>query len=226
MQAVILAAGEGRRLRPLTEDLPKPLIPVLGKPILTHILEALPEEIEEIFIIIGYKGDLIRSQFGDKFGSKQLHYIEQEKPTGTADALRLARNRLHGRFLLMNGDDIHGKESLCEAIRYPLAIIAATHDDPSKFGVVEVNSEGVLCGIEEKPEAPKSNLVSTGGMVLDERIFLHNPVMHETGEYYLPDQLAALALIAPIQVVVQNVWIPIGYPEDIQKAESYFNSAG
>ena len=82
MQAVILAAGEGKRMRPLTEELPKPLIPICGRPILSHILEALPEAIEEVHIVIGYKGEMIRSQFGDRCGTRRLHYTIQEKPTG------------------------------------------------------------------------------------------------------------------------------------------------
>lgn len=219
MQAVILAAGKGKRLLPLTAELPKPLISVSGKPILEHILEALPEVIDEVFIVIGYKGDLIRSKFGDKHGTRSLHYVEQENHTGTAGALELVRPHLHGQFLLLSGDDIHGKESLDKAIQYPLALIAALHNEPSRFGVIETRPDGTLLGIEEKPAMPKSNLVSTAGMVLDERVFLYEARRQDNGEYYVTDQLAALAREFPVQVITQTMWIPIGYPEDIPEAE-------
>ena len=224
MQAVILAAGKGKRLLPLTAELPKPLISVLGKPILEHVLEALPEDVDEVFIVIGYKGDLISSHFGDNHGVRRLRYIKQENHTGTAGALELVRPYLRGKFLLMCGDDIQGRESLQEAIQYPLALIVAPHDNPSKFGVIEVCPNGTLLGIEEKPTMPKSNLVSTGSMVLDERIFSYEPKKQDNGEYYVTDQLAALAREASIQVITQTMWIPIGYPEDIPKAELHLNS--
>lgn len=221
MQAVILAAGEGRRMLPLTLELPKPLIPVLGKPILTHILEALPEIIDEVFLVVGYKGDLIRAYCGDQQWNRRLQYIYQEIPTGTGGALGLVRQHLHGKFLLMCGDDIHGAEALEEAIRYPLAILASLHDEPWKFGVIEMNPDDTLRGIDEKPAVPKSKLVSTGSMVLDERIFSHEPLKHENGEYYLTDQLTSLAREAPIYVITQKTWLPIGCPEDILRAESH-----
>ena len=225
MQAVILAAGEGKRMLPLTADRPKPLIEVAGKPILAHILDALPDEIDDVFIVIGYKGGMIRSWFGDEYDNRRLHYIIQERPTGTAHALGLVRPYLKGTFLLLNGDDIQDKESLSEAIQYPLAVLVATHENPSKFGVVEVNGDGTLKNLEEKPTMPKSNLVSTGSMVLDERIFLQELIRHESGEYYLPDQLAALAREAPVHVIVQTTWIPAGYPEDLLKVEAHFACA-
>ena len=224
MQAVILAAGKGKRLLPLTSELPKPLIAISGKPILAHILEALPEIIDEVFIVIGYKGDLISSHFSDKYGTRRLRYITQENHTGTAGALALVRPHLIGKFLLMCGDDIQGGVALQEATQHPLALIVAPHNDPSKFGVIEVSSDGTVIGLEEKPEMPKSNLVSTGSMVLDERIFAYEPKKQENGEYYVTDQLAALAREFPVQVITQTMWIPIGYPEDIPKAELYLKN--
>lgn len=220
MQAVILVAGKGKRMLPLTLELPKPLIQVSGKPILIHILEALPEVIDEVFFVIGYKGDLIRAYLDGLRSPQRIRYIHQEDRTGTGGALALVRPHLRGKFLLMCGDDIHGAEALEKAIQHSLAILAAPHAEPSRFGVIEMNPDGTLGGIDEKPAVPKSNLVSTGSMVLDERIFSYEPLKHENGEYYLTDQLTALAREAPIQVVVQTMWLPIGCPEDIAKAES------
>ena len=91
MQAVILAAGQGKRLRPLTENVPKSLGPVGGKPILEYTMGILPPGIDEVIIVIGYRGDTIRSYFGESFGRLKLTYVEQPIPLGTGEALRRAR---------------------------------------------------------------------------------------------------------------------------------------
>lgn len=219
MQAVILAAGEGRRMLPLTLTRPKPLIEVLGKPILAHIIDALPREITDVILVVGYKEDMIKEYFGNSYNGLSLSYVTQEKPEGTLKALELARPYLSGRFLLMNADDIHGTEALVEALTHPLALIVAPHSEPQKFGVVSRNDDGSLSGIVEKPEHPPTNLVSTGAMVLDERVFSYTVLPSPTGEYYLPLAVTELAKDAPVAVVVQETWIPLGCPEDIVPAE-------
>ena len=77
MQAVIMAAGEGRRMRPLTLELPKPLIKVAGKPILEHILDALPPEIDEVILVVGYKADMVKQHFGDSYHGRHIRYVYQ-----------------------------------------------------------------------------------------------------------------------------------------------------
>lgn len=219
MKAVILAAGEGKRMQPLTLTRPKPLVEVLGKPILAHILEALPKEIDEVVLVVGYKREMIEGYFREKYAGRKLSYVVQERVEGTLKALSLARPHLSGRFLLMNADDIHGTEALEEALRYPLSLIVAPHKEPKLFGVVKVGEDGNLEEIIEKPEVPPTNLVSTGAMVLDERIFGYDVSASPSGEYYLPDALQELAKDAPVAVVVQDLWLPLGRPEDIAPAE-------
>ncbi len=219
MQAVILAAGEGKRMLPLTLARPKPLIEVLGKPILAHIIDALPQEITDVILVVGYKQEMIKEYFGNAYNGLSLSYVTQEKPEGTLKALELARPYLSGRFLLLNADDIHGTEALVEALMHPLALIVAPHSEPQKFGVVSRNEDGNLAGIVEKPEHPPTDLVSTGAMVLDERVFSYTVLPSPGGEYYLPLAVTELAKDAPIAVVVQKTWIPLGCPEDIAPAE-------
>ena len=219
MQAVILAAGEGKRMRPLTEHMPKPLIEIAGKPIIEHIIDALPPEIDEVIIVVGYKAQMIRDRLGDSYGGRKIRYIEQWMPAGTAHGLSIARPFLKGKFLFMYGDDIHGPEALQETIKHPYAILAATHAEPWKFGVIETNEDGTLKNLVEKPAEPKSNLVNTGGIVLDEKIFEYPSPRHETGEYYLTEPIASLSADYPFHVIKQDLWIPIGYPEDVAKAE-------
>jgi UDP-N-acetylglucosamine diphosphorylase / glucose-1-phosphate thymidylyltransferase / UDP-N-acetylgalactosamine diphosphorylase / glucosamine-1-phosphate N-acetyltransferase / galactosamine-1-phosphate N-acetyltransferase len=226
MQAVILAAGEGKRMRPLTLEKPKPLIEVAGKPLIVHVLDALPEEIDEVIVVLGYKGDMIRAYLGDSHNGRALHYVHQWMPAGTAHALSIARPFITGKFMFLNADDILGAEALQEALKHPLAILVSTHDKPETMGVVTKRADGTLERIDEKPEKPASNLVNTGTMVLDERLFAFEAPRHASGEYYMTDPVSLLAKEHPITVIEQPVWIPVGYPDDITKAESQLKSLG
>lgn len=220
MQAVILAAGEGKRMRPLTLERPKPLVLVSGRPILEYIMDALPSEVDEIILVVGYKADMIRQHFGDTYGGRRVRYVHQWMPAGTAHALSMAEPFLKDeRFIFMNGDDLHGTAAFGEALAYPLALLAAEHEDSSKFGVLELNDDGTLAGIVEKPKIPLTNLISTGAMILDKRIFNYEAARHESGEYYMTYPLGLLAKEHPIRVVTQKFWVPIGCPEDITVAE-------
>jgi len=226
MQAVILAAGEGTRMRPLTLERPKPLILILGHPILEYIIDALPREVDEVILVVGYKADMIEEHFGDSYKGRRIRYVHQEKPEGTAHALKTAEPFLHNEpFFLLNGDDIHGPATLKKTLSYPLALLAVTHPDPSRFGVIVLNPDGTLANIVEKPKNPPTNLISTGGMLLDKRIFVHEAPRNVNGEYYLTDSVTSLAREYPVTIVEQDFWIPIGYPEDIQRAEERLRSA-
>ncbi len=98
MQCVILAAGKGTRLRPFTDHTPKPLIQVGDRALLDHIVEALPTEVDEIILVIGYLGDQLRSYCGTEFHGRKMTYVEQVVQDGTARALWLCKEYLKGRF--------------------------------------------------------------------------------------------------------------------------------
>lgn len=212
-------------MRPLTLTLPKPLIEVGGKPILEHVLDALPSDITEIILVIGYKGDMIRAHLGASYGGRPITYVHQWMAAGTAHALSVARPLITGRFLLMNADDIHGKEALQEAVSHPLSILVSEHKDPSKMGVVSERPDGTLAEVIEKPAHPVGNLVSTGAMVLDERLFGYEAARHESGEYFMTHPLNLFAKEHPITVVRQALWIPVGSPEDIEPAAARLQEA-
>ena len=113
MQAVILAAGEGKRLRPFTEHLPKPMILVQGRPILEYVIAALPEAVDEAIVVVGYKGETIKDYFGNTIWNKRITYVEDVAPKGTGYALQAARPYLQDDFfLLLNGDDLYHPEDL------------------------------------------------------------------------------------------------------------------
>jgi len=97
MKAVILAAGEGIRMRPLTINTPKPLLKIIGKPILEHIIDSFPNEIDEIIIVVGYLKDQIKNYFGSNWKSRKINYIFQKDKKGTAHALWLCRPLLKKR---------------------------------------------------------------------------------------------------------------------------------
>ena len=223
MQAVLLAAGKGTRMLPLTLERPKQLVEVAGLPLIDHVLRALPAEIDEVIMVVGYKAAMLQEHIGTMYEGRKIRYVHQWMPAGTAHALSLARPFLDGRFLLMNTDDIMGKKALEDAITHPLAILVSPHEYPENFGVVKVRENGTLEEIQEKPEYPATNLVSTGAMVLDERIFAYEAPRHVSGEYYMTAPLEAMAKEHDVVVVTQPLWIPVGCPEDIAIAEARLN---
>jgi len=114
LKAVVLAAGEGSRMRPLTYTRPKVMIPIANKPILEHLLiEAREAGIEEFIFIVGYCDEQVRNYFGkgEKWGVN-IAYSEQRKQLGTADAIRMVEGMLDGKFLVMNGDVVVRREDI------------------------------------------------------------------------------------------------------------------
>lgn len=213
-------------MRPLTLTTPKPMLQVGGKPLLHHIFDTLPEEVTEVILVVGYLGEQIKSYFGDQFGRLKVTYLEQPGKLGTAHALGLARKALAGeRFLMLYADDLQSKADIAECVKYPLAILVKEVEDPRRFGVVVTDESGYITKLVEKPENPPSNLVSIGVMVLDDRIFNYPAPQQENGEQYLTDSLAAMAKDYQVKVVPASFWLPVGYPEDLQKAEAWLNTA-
>ncbi len=207
-------------MRPLTLATPKPLLPVCGKAILAHIVEALPPVIDELIIVIGYKGEMIRAYCGEDFLGRKVTYVEQANPkAGTADALFQAREVVREKCLVMYGDDIHGKDALIEVVAQSHGMLATLSETPEKYGVLEVKDDGTLASIIEKPENPPSNLVNIGGFVLTPDIFTFQAELSVHNEYLLTDCVTAYAQKYPVTVVTQDTWLPLGNPSDIERAE-------
>lgn len=208
-------------MRPLTETCPKPLVSVLGMPILEHIVRALPPVVDELILVVGYRAEMIRAYCGSHLCGRRVQYVVQENPKGgTADALFGARHLLSGTFLVMYGDDIHGATALARAAALPRAALVARSDTPERFGVVSVHDDGTLAQIVEKPEHPESDLVNIGGFVLGTDVFDEAPSRPEQGEFLLTDVITRYAKRNPVQVIEQDLWLPIGYPDDIARAEA------
>ncbi len=208
-------------MRPLTETMPKPLIPVCGKPILQHIIEALPSEIDELILVVGYLKEQIVDFIGDEYQGKRVQYVTQEDfAGGTGDALLCAQDYVQGKFLFMFADDIHGKDALAQIVQEENAILSAYSETPERFGVLVQNENGTLKEILEKPENPPSNLINTGVFVAGTDIFTYKVPKSPSGELYATDMLTAYAKDHALMVIEQKQWIPVGYPEHIVEAEA------
>lgn len=218
MKAVILAAGEGLRMRPLTLDRHKSMLPVLGKPLLHYILESLPPTIDEVILVVGHNRETIQNYLGDKHLGKKITYVIQEKKTGTAHALQLCRSYLVAdqHFLLLYADDLHHRVSLERCFTYNQCLLVARADDPRKFGVVVTDGNGRVIEIEEKPEQPKSNLIACGAYVLNHHIFDYEPTRSPSGEYYLTSMIGQMIRDYEIFAVETEFWHPVNYPEDLK----------
>ncbi len=224
MQAVILAAGRGERLMPLTDKTPKPLLKIAGKPILEHNLLQLPESVDEIILVVHYLKDRIKDYFGNKFDGKEITYVEQKELLGTAHALWSAKDYLReDRFVSMMGDDFYSKEDISECMKYDLCVLVKEAEGPRHFGIVKTKTNGFLESIDDDfSPGPKSNLVNIGFFVLDKRIFKYDMVRISTGEFGLPQTVAKMARDYPIKVVKANFWFPISNLEDLKRAEELF----
>jgi len=220
MQCVLICAGKGTRMLPLTESTPKPLLTVCGKPILEHIVEALPSEIDELVLVVGYKNEQIREYCGEEYCGRKVTYIEQKDYAGgTGDALMCAKGVVNGKFLFMYADDIQGSEALAKVVVEDHAMLGMHSDTPEHFGVLVQHGDGTLKEILEKPENPPSNMVNIGGFVVDESIFEYDIAISDSGELYATDMLTAYAVDHPVKIIEQDQWIPIGNPEQIGIAE-------
>ncbi|MDE2019348.1 MAG: NTP transferase domain-containing protein [Patescibacteria group bacterium] len=223
MKCVILAAGEGMRMRPLTLETPKPMLAIDGRPILEHLIDSLPGEIDEVIVVVGYLRHQIQSYFGSRYRDRRIEYAVQQKKEGTYRVLELCRPFLDDeRFLLLYADDLHGRDGLricVESGEYCMLVSAVS--DPRRFGVVEVDGHGRILNIEEKPERPKSNLVLPGPIVLDKTIFHYGARPHANGEFYLTDSLAQMVEAGyPMFAVRSNFWLPINTPDDLARARA------
>lgn len=219
MQAVILAAGKGLRLRPFTEKHPKPLITIGDKPLLEHTLASLPTSIDKVLIVVGYLGEQIVEHFGSYWNSRQIHYVKQTELLGTGDALLRAKNLLTSPFLVVNGDDIYLKADLEKLITQPNSMLVWPSQTNSIYGIVK-NEAGFFDGF-----SGESSLINCGAYFLTNEFFNQQlvsvPVPNGV-EYSLPHTLAELAKSLPVRLVEATRWLPIGTPEQLQFANTYF----
>jgi UDP-N-acetylglucosamine diphosphorylase / glucose-1-phosphate thymidylyltransferase / UDP-N-acetylgalactosamine diphosphorylase / glucosamine-1-phosphate N-acetyltransferase / galactosamine-1-phosphate N-acetyltransferase len=169
MQAIILAAGEGKRVRPLTRSRPKALIPVANRPIIEYVIDALLKNgIRDIVVVVGYRKEQV-TRFLNQL-EVPVDVVVQTKQLGTAHALQCAESKIKGDFLVLPGDNYIDPNSIARIAKTTNAILVREHPNPSNFGVVMLQ-EGYVTDIVEKPEHAQSLMVSTGIYSLTKDIF-------------------------------------------------------
>ena len=228
MKGIILHGGHGTRLRPLTHTGPKQLLPIANKPMSQYCLESLRDGgISEIAIIIGGNGfQKVKEYYGngEKFGVK-ITYIFQEEPKGIAQAIKLCENFIgNEKFVVFLGDNIlkknikdyvdNFKNSLADAV-----LLLCEVDNPSQFGIAELNDDGSIKKIMEKPKDPPTNLAVTGIYFLTPKIF---EIINKTkpswrNELEITDALQNLLQEGNLikYYSVKNYWKDTGTPNDI-----------
>ena len=236
MKAVVLAAGEGARLQPITATRPKHLIQVGGKPILEHCLDALKfSGITEVVVVTHYMGDAIRRYFGDgESRGLKIAYVEQAEMLGTGNAVSVVEPYVDGDFVLVYGDLLFAREAVADVVRLyeaekPAAVMAVVPvEKPESYGVVELENEKTIRRIVEKPpsgEAP-SNLANAGLYVLSEEIFskIKQTKASVRAEWELTDAVSLLIdEDKPVLAskVMEADWFDVGRPWDLLEANSW-----
>ncbi len=220
MKAVILAAGEGNRMRPLTHNRPKVMLPIANKPILEHLLiEAKEAGITEFIFIVGYCDEQVRSYFGkgEKWGVN-IAYSEQRKQLGTADALRMVENMMDGNFLVINGDVVVGREDikrLLDNSNNTMSVIKV--EDSRDLGIVELD-EGKVVNIYEKTQHPPTLMANAGLYLFTTEVYeaISRTTKSPRGEYEITDSLQLLMETAQgLHYQEIKSWLDISYPWDL-----------
>jgi NDP-sugar pyrophosphorylase family protein len=228
MQAVILAAGRGTRMGVLTEQLPKPMLEVAGKTLLEHKFDALPQDVHEIIIVVGYLKETISAKFGDTYNGKSIIYVEQRNIVGgTMDALLQAKPYLTEKFIVMMGDDIYTKEDIQAVLAHDWALLVQRVPDTKVGGRVIIGVDHYVIDIIENGEG--DGAVSTNMFALDPRIFDYPAVPKKAGseELGLPQTVVAASKASgiPLNVVEATRWIQITNPDDLVTATKLLSTS-
>lgn len=231
MKAVVLAAGKGTRLQPLTNDKPKGMVEVQDKPILAHCFDHLVElDADELIVVVGHLKERIIEHFGDEYRSVPITYTHQREQNGLAHALLTAEDHIDSDFMLMLGDNIF-QADLASVVERQQAdhtdaaflVEQVPWDEADRYGVCNVNDEGCITDVIEKPDDPPSNLVMTGFYTFTPAIFhaCHLTQPSTRGEYEISEAIDLLIESGrTIDAIELDGWrLDIGYPDDRDEAE-------
>jgi len=224
--AVVLAAGEGTRLRPLTRNRPKPMLPAADRPILTHVLDALVDAgIDHIHLVVGYKRDRVQNHFGPTFRNRTLTYHVQEKQLGSGHALLQARDAVEGDFVVINGDQIAASamiERVIDAHTRSDAVTMALRESEraAAYGAVSTDGDRVV-SLVEKPTTGGHQLINAGIYAFGPSVFAEIEATERTdGELALTDTITRHVdgESAVRAVHTEGLWIDATYPWDLPVA--------
>jgi len=184
LECVILAGGFGTRLRPLTYHLPKPLLPLVNKPMIMHIIDRLPEEVERVVLAVNYRREMLEDYFKrheDEIGP-DIVFVEEKRPLGTGGAIKNCEKEISGTFLVFNGDVISSMNPQ-RIIRFHesksgIGTLAAWWvEDPTRYGIIGMDDENRITRFLEKPKPDGvfSHYINAGTYVLKPEILDHIP---------------------------------------------------
>lgn len=239
MKAVIPAAGEGTRLAPLTDERPKPLVEVAGRPLLGHVLDALrPLGPEEYLVVVGRGAGRIMERFGEGYRGVPIHYVRQPVPSGLAHAVLAAEPRVSGEFVVLNGDNVIRADletPVRRRRREGLDAVLLTEEVPPEEagqGVCLTDAAGRPVRLVEHPDAEERRvgLVAAGCYAFSPRVFdaCRRVRPSEEGEYELADAINVLIRgRGSVDAVPLDGWrVNVNTPEDVERAERRLRTEG
>lgn len=220
MDAIILAAGLGTRLRPHTLTTPKPLLPIRGRPILDWTLAALPKAVNRVVVVTHYLAEQIEAYLGRQTHFRDWATVFQQTPRGTGDAFKSCRNAVKAdRCLVLNGDDLYGATDLASLAEKPMGMLVHAVDEPRKFGIVFSRPNGTLEKLVEKPDLTGRQMANIGAYLFPRDAFAIDLPLSPRGEYEITDAVSALAAREPFYTVEARAWLPIGDEAAWRRAE-------
>ena len=187
---------------------------------MAYKIEALPQEIDEVIVVVGYLADQIHSFFGDSYAGRKITYVVDEKFDGTAGALFAAKDLLEKDFIVMMADDLYAKKDIEKIILHNFALLGYKVDEPQKFGIIETDNQGKAVKIIEKPNITGNAFANIGLYKLTTEIFSYPMVSLGNGEFGLPQTLMQLKDKHEIIVEKASKWFPIGTQKDLIAAEN------
>jgi mannose-1-phosphate guanylyltransferase len=225
MQALILAGGEGTRLRPLTSTIPKPVVPLVDRPHMAWMLEWLGSHgVDDVILGCGHMASGVRNVLGDgsAFGMR-IRYVEEPEPLGTGGALKFAEDLLDERFLMLNGDVLSDMDLTAQIAQHERAGAAGTLalvgvEDPSRYGLVRLTDEGAVTEFVEKPSPDQIDTrnISAGAYVLERSVLdLMEPGRPASIERDVFPRLVGNGLHATVH---HAYWKDIGTPQSYLEA--------
>jgi len=214
MKCVILAAGEGKRMHPLTFTRPKVMLPIANKPVLEwNLINAKKAGLKEFVFVIGYKSEMVRDYFADgKKWNIKIDYVNQGKPQGTGHAINMVE-KFVDNFIVLCGDTIFGVDDIKNIMQKKSSIGTVEVEHPDEYGIVEIKDDK-LVKIFEKMDEPFSNVINAGIYHFDKNIFgyIKKTKKSPRGEYEITDSINMLVKDKTMEAIKLQDWRDIVFP--------------
>ncbi|RQG91268.1 glucose-1-phosphate thymidylyltransferase [Natrarchaeobius halalkaliphilus] len=222
MKAIVLAAGEGTRIRPLSASVPKPMLPVADRPLVAHTVDAaIDAGADEIVLVVGYEHETVQAHFGSSHRGVPVSYARQTEQAGTAHAVNTARRHIDGEFAVLNGDNLYEPAAIERLFEARPAVCAVEVASPRNYGVLST-ADGTVTDIVEKPADPPTNLANAGAYAFpaDAKEWLEVPAS-ERGEHEITDVLSRVIDEFSVTPITTKRWMDVGRPWELLEANEW-----